>query len=108
MQRLALLVAAAYATDSNYTTIVYTATGAQPNYAFLPGFYNTRGLLTEVSQHHFYEPNEFTLWLGPLGTTTAEDLLNKTYDCDFRWDLENKLTSKGLSEHIAPSASVPG
>lgn len=102
MQRLALLVAAAYATDSNYTTIVYTATGAQPNYdTFLPGFYNTRGLLTEVSQHHFYEPNEFTLWLGPLGTTTAEDLLNKTYDCDFRWDLEHKLTSQGGLSGVA-------
>ena len=103
MQRLALLVAAAYATDSNYTTIVFEAAGAIPsnNFAFLPGFYNTRGLSTELSQHEFEEPNEFTLWLGPLGTTTAEDLLNTTYDCDFRWDLEHKLTAQGGLSGVA-------
>ena len=108
MQRLALLVAAAYATESNYTTIVFEAAGAIPsnNYGFLPGFYNTRGLSAEVSHHEFKAPDEFTLWLGPQGTTTAEDLLNKTYDCDFRWDLEHKLTSQGLSDVALTHACI--
>ena len=103
MQRLALLVAAAYATDSNYTTIVFEAAGAIPsdNFAFLPGFYNTRGLSAELSQHEFEEPDEFTLWLGPQGTTTAEDLLNKTHDCDFRWDVENALETQGMLAEVS-------
>ena len=103
MQRLALLVAAAYATDSNYTTIVYTATGAQPNYAtgFLESQYSFVGLSAELSHHEFEEPDEFTLWLGPQGTTTAEDLLNKTYDCDFRWDVENALETQGMLAQVS-------
>ena len=103
MQRLALLVAAAYATDSKYTTIVFTGTGAEPNYAtgFVESQYSFVGLSAELSQHHFYEPDEFTLWLGPQGTTTAEDLLNKTYDCDFRWDVENALETQGMLAQVS-------
>ena len=103
MQRLALLVAAAYATDRNYTTIVYTATGAQPNYAtgFLESQYSFVGLSAELSQHEFEEPDEFTLWLGPQGATTAEALLNKTHECDFRWGLVNALETQGMLAQVS-------
>ena len=102
MQRLALLVAAAYATDSNYTTIVFEAAGAEPsNYAFLKTEYESAGLSMEVSHHEFETPDEFTLWLGPQGATTAEDLLNKTYDCDFRWGLEHALVTQGGLSGVA-------
>ena len=102
MQRLALLVAAAYATDSNYTTVVYTATGAQPDYdsGFINTLYNLEGLPAEVSQHQFEVPDEFTFWLGPQGATTAEDLLNKTHDCDFRWGLVNALETQGMLAQV--------
>ena len=102
MQRLALLVAAAYATDSNYTTIVYTATGAQPNYAtgFLESQYSFVGLSAELSHHEFEEPDEFTFWLGPQGATTAEALLNKTHECDFRWGLVNALETQGMLAEV--------
>ena len=102
MQRLALLVAAAYATDSKYTTIVFTGTGAEPNYAtgFVESQYSFVGLSAELSQHHFYEPDEFTFWLGPQGATTAEALLNKTHECDFRWGLVNALETQGMLAEV--------
>ena len=77
MLRVALLVAGAYA-NSNYTTVVFTAKGAIPNYdtRFVESTYLAEGHLeAEVSHHEFEEPDEFTLWLGPQGTATAEALL---------------------------------
>ena len=103
MLRVALLVAGAYA-SSNYTTVVFTAKGDQPNYdaGFVETTYRNDHLAVVLSQHHKYEPDEFTLWLGPESTaTTAEALLNKTKDCDFRFHLENALESQGGLQEVA-------
>ena len=102
MLRVALLVAGAYA-NSNYTTVVFTAKGAIPNYdtRFVESTYLAEGHLeAEVSHHEFEEPDEFTLWLGPQGTATAEALLNKTEDCDFRFHLENALETQGMLAEV--------
>ena len=103
MLRVALLVAGAYA-NSNYTTVVFTAKGAIPNYdtRFVESTYLAEGHLeAEVSHHEFEEPDEFTLWLGPQGTATAEALLNKTEDCDFRFHLENALETQGMLAQVS-------
>ena len=96
-----VLAASAHA-SSNYTTIVYTAKGAQPDYnqGFIDTLYNTEGLPAEVTHHEFEEPDEFTLWLGPQGATTAEALLNKTHECDFRWGLVNALETQGMLAEV--------
>ena len=96
-----VLVASAHA-SSNYTTIVYTAKGAQPDYkqGFIETLYNTEGLPAEVTHHEFEEPDEFTFWLGPQGATTAEALLNKTHECDFRWGLVNALETQGMLAEV--------
>ena len=98
---VSVLVASAHAA-SNYTTIVYTAKGAQPDYnqGFIDTLYNTEGLPVEVTHHEFEEPDEFTLWLGPQGATTAEALLNKTHECDFRWGLVNALETQGMLAEV--------
>lgn len=107
MQRSALLglfglLAGGGRASSNYTTIVYTAKGAQPDYdqGFINTLYNTEGLPAEVTQHQFEEPDEFTFWLGPQGATTAEALLNKTHECDFRWGLVNALETQGMLAEV--------
>ncbi len=96
-----VLAASAHAA-SNYTTIVFTAKGAQPDYnqGFLDTLYNTEGLPAEVTQHQFEEPDEFTFWLGPQGATTAEELLSKTHECDFRWGLVNALETQGMLAEV--------
>ena len=96
-----VLAASAHAA-SNYTTIVYTAKGAQPDYnqGFLDTLYNTEGLPVEVTHHEFEEPDEFTFWLGPQGATTAEELLSKTHECDFRWGLVNALETQGMLAEV--------
>lgn len=99
---LGLLVGGGRA-GSNYTTIVYTAKGAQPDYdsGFVESLYNIEGgLSAEVTEHQFEAPDEFTFWLGPQGATTAEALLNKTHECDFRWGLVTALETQGMLAEV--------